>query len=372
MIDEIRRRGGAIPFDEFMDLALYHPVHGYYSSERVPYGRGGDFLTAPTASSWYGSVVGGALKQLGEAVGPLVLVDLASGDGAFVAGIREGPEHAARPPLQRIVSVERSEARRRAQQRRFAEDPRVTVVASLEDVAPPQAPVVLHASELYDALPVRRVVRRESGLMELWVGAGDGSLAWAERPARAETAAYLENHGVELETGQVAEVSLHAASLHRKLLAWAGRDALALVLDYGYPADRLYDPRGRRGGSLACFRRHELSRDPLASPGEQDITAHVNWDDLRRPAAALGWREIGLWPLAELLVRAGLERAVAARGLGIETELSAEVYARRQEIKRPLEPGGMGSDLKVLVQGTGALGEAAERLLGGDLGARSQ
>ena len=353
MNEEIRRQGGTISFRDYMELALYHPVSGYYSAEGTRYGRRGDYLTAPTASEWYALTLRRALASVSRSVGALDLVDLASGDGAFLDGILHGYEEIELPEIGRAISVERSAARRRQQAERFHGDRRIAVVPELGEVPAPRGPVVVHASELYDAFPVHRLVGRETGPMEMWVAVEGDALAWAERPARTELSAYLERHRVDLQPGQIAEVNLAAEPEHRELLRWAGDDALVLVLDYGYEAARLYDPRGRRGGSLACFSGHRLNRDPLLAPGDQDITAHVNWDDLRRPAMDLGWLEIGLWPLAELLVRAGLPALVDERGLGLATELDAEVYARRQELKRLLNPEGMGSDLRVLVQAKG-------------------
>ena len=361
--DAIEQRGGAIPFDELMELALYDPAHGYYSGKEVRYGRRGDFLTAPTASGWYAATLARLIGTLSTPAGGIELADVASGDGAFLRALINAVPPQMDAGIRRIVSVERSRERRGRQKGLFGGDRRVRIVAHVEDVDPPTGPMVLHASELYDALPVRRAVQREAGLMEMWVTvAGDG-LGWQERPARDATRAYLASHGVMLATGQIAEINLRAEQLHRTLLDWAGENALAIVLDYGYPAVRLYNPRGRRNGSLACYRQHRLSRDPLEAPGEQDITAHVNWDDLRRGAAPLGWEEIGLWPLAEFLLRAGLGELVAERGLGMETDLNAAVYAERQEIKRLLNPDGMGTDLKVLVQGRGPLADAAASLL---------
>ena len=224
-------------------------------------------------------------------------------------------------------------------------------------------PAVLHASELYDAVPVARAVGRGGGVRELWVSVEDGVIGWSERPARDEVAGYLLGREVVLEEGQIAEVSLRSTKLHSKALEKVGGDGLMLVLDYGYETARLYDPRGRRGGSLATFRRHRVGRDPLVSPGEIDLTAHVNWDDLRSAASDAGWREIGLWPLAEFLIRAGLGPELEDRGLGMEVEITADVFAARQEVKRLLDPDGMGSDLKVLVQAKGGMVDIASELL---------
>lgn len=362
---EIARLGGAVRFDRFMELALYHPQHGYYAAGRRRVGREGDFLTAPTASSWYAAVLARLLRGLAEQLGPVVMVDLGSNDGRLLADLLDALGGEAPATLGRVVSVERSPSARALQEVRFGAGPvPVSVVSELEPVVRAAGPTLLHASELYDALPVRRVVQREGGLEELWVATGEGGLEWRGRPAPVELEAYFAGHGVTLEPGQLAEANLAAAPVHARHLGWAGPLGVALTLDYGYPARRLYDPRGRRGGSLACYRGHRLGRDPLASPGEWDLTAHVNWDDLRRAGAAVGFGEVGTWGLGELLLRAGLPAELDARGAGEEAELCAEVYARRQEVKRLLDPDGMGSDLKALVQATPAVAGAVSGLLG--------
>lgn len=344
-----------------MDLALYHPRYGYYSAATPRYGRDSDYLTAPTASSWYPRVMGRLAGRLAERLGPLAVADVAAGDGSLLAGVLEtAPFGAAR----RAVAVERSSALRRLERERFGGGrTAVAVHLRLGAAAPPRGPALVHASELYDALPVHRVVQRAGGLRELWVAVDGDELEWRERPAPDVLKGYLRSHGVELEAGQLAELNLEAGPLHRELLRWAGVEGVVVVLDYGYPARRLYDPRGRKRGSLATFRGHRMGRDPLEAPGEQDLTAHVNWDDLRRAAADEGWEEVGLWPLAELLVRGGLGELVAEAGLGLEAELDAATVTARQELKRLLDPQGMGTDLKVLVQAAPAAAAAAREAL---------
>ncbi len=354
----IENRGGAITFAEFMERALYDPDHGYYSGPEPRYGRRGDFMTAPTASPWYCRVLAGFLSQVAARTGPVILVDLAAGDGSLLVGVSEALGSRAGEVLREIVAVERSSAMRKLLQGRL---PAIGgLVTDLSRVVRPAGPVVLHASELYDALPVERVIADEHGLKELLVAVTNGSLVWQRRPARDDVAAYFEDHRVVLTPGQVAEACLGAQKLHRDHLQWAGPDALMLTLDYGYDARRLYDSRGRSQGSLACYRRHQLSRDPLKSPGEQDITAHVNWDDLRGAAEAEDWQEIGLWPLAEFLIRAGLAGVAEDLGLGMDAPMDARIVQERQEIKRLLDPEGMGSDLKMLIQGRGRLAVCPE------------
>ena len=362
IVAEIDARGGAVPFEDFMELSLYHPVHGYYSAERVRYGRTGDYLTAPTSSEWYPRVVARLLTRL-AANSPVRWVDLASGDGAMIAAVSEGLGSRLSETISSMVSVERSAAMRRTQMDRFLEiGAEVEVLASLDGMAHP-GPTVLHASELFDALPVARVLESGGRVTESWVEVDGGGLRWQNRPPRDEVSAYFSRHGIELAEGQVAEANLRAEGTHRDLLRAAGRDGAVIVLDYGYEAHRLYDPRGRGSGSLTTFHRHELGRDPLLSPGEVDLTAHVNWDDLRMAATGEGWDEIGLWPLAEFLVRAGIADELDDRGFGMEAELNAATVTARQEIKRLLDPEGMGSDLKVLLQASGNMVGEAEKAL---------
>jgi len=185
---------------------------------------------------------------------------------------------------------------------------------------------------------------------------------WRRRPAGPELVRYFVEHDVGLADGQIAEVNPAAESSHRAVLESAG-EGLVAVLDYGYEASRLYDPRGRRHGSLVSYRRHRVGRDLLDAPGEQDLTAHVNWDDLRRAATTCGWDEIGLMSLAEFLVRAGIGERLDEARFGPDADLDADTVAARQEVKRLLDPEGMGSDLKVLIQGRGRLGEIAAEML---------
>jgi SAM-dependent MidA family methyltransferase len=366
MAREIEARGGELSFRDFMELALYHPRHGYYCAATPRYGRRGDFLTAPTASPWYATVLAGLLERLAARVGPLAFCDVASGDGALLGELAAALASRGGSALRWLGSVERSSAMRAVQAERLrgATAVPLAVAASVEELELPPAPAVVHASELYDAVPAHRVVMRSDGLKELRVAVAGGTLGWRETPAGAELERYFAGHGVALEPDQIAEARLDAEPLHRTLLERAGGDGLAVVVDYGYPAQRLYDPRGRRGGALAVQHAHRVSRDPLVEPGERDLSAHVNWDDLRRAAAGAGWREIGLTALAPFLVQAGLAVAMAELGLGENAELDARTVAARQEIKRLLDPDGMGSDLKVLVQGIGPLADAAAQDLG--------
>jgi SAM-dependent MidA family methyltransferase len=362
ILREISGRGGEVGFRSFMELALYHPGHGYYASGRMPWGRDGDYLTAPTASDWYGVTVAGLLRETSMRFGGrLHLVDVAAGDGSFLASVLAALGGRAAGVLAAVTAVERSAVLRDRIADRLGGLPvAVRITDGFEGGG--AEPVVIHASELYDAMPVHLVEQTAGGLLELTVVARDGGLHWGRRQAGADLETYFHHHGVELEVGQLAEINPAAETAHRELLKTGG-DGVALILDYGYEAGRLYDPRGRRFGSLVSYRGHEVGRELLDSPGERDLTAHINWDDLRQAATSCGWAEIGLMPLAEFLVRSGIAERVDEAGFGIDADLDATTVTARQEIKRLLDPEGMGSDLKMLIQGKGELGEIAAEIL---------
>ena len=353
------RARGRVTFAVFMALALYHPEAGYYTRDRSgsgPAGPRGDFLTAPTATPLFARTLARLLERLAGLLGRSVtFVDLGAGEGLLLEALEVSLAQARDAVLARAVAVEVGEwARARLRQR----CPRAEAVSRLEEARPAQGPVLLFASELYDALPVHRVtVLRRSGelrLAEHYVECdGRGGLRLVvDDPADDSLGQYLSGHAVVLEEGQVAEVRLGAEALHREHLRWCGGEGVALVLDYGYTARQLYNPRGRRRGTLVGYREHKPVEDPLEQPGEVDLTAHVNFDDLERAAAACGWERGELRALGSFLALHGaLELLPAAAGGG--APMTATDWAELAAAKRLLVPTGMGADLKVLAQGRG-------------------
>jgi len=362
----VRRR--RVSFAEFMELALYHPKAGYYTQRRTgegPAGRSGDFLTAPTASPIFGRTLAELVRQLAATLGePVSFVELGAGEGVLLAGVLEQLGERRGDVLRRALAVETGEwARKRIGKRCKG----VEVTSRLSEASWPAGPVVLFASELYDALPVHRVTvlgqQQGYALAEYFVEPdGKGGLRWAlGEPSTSDVLRYLREHGLTLEEGQVAEIRPQVRAIHAEHLAWCGSDAVAFVVDYGHISRKLYDPRARRHGSLVGYRAHALVEEVLADPGEIDITAHVNFDDLENAASDAGWERGVMRPLGSFLTLHGalsfLPTAVA-RG----EPLSPEQWVELSAVKRLLLPSGMGSDLKVLAQGRGRAWQAYMRL----------
>ncbi len=363
IVAEVTRRG-RVTFAEFMELALYHPAAGYYTRRRSgpgPAGRAGDFLTAPTASPVFAMTLAELLSQISASVGePLTLVELGSGEGFLLEGVCDHLGRRRSDVLRRVVSVEAGEwARARIPKRCQGAE----VHARLGEAAWPDGPVVLFASEYYDALPVHRLTARAGAsgvaLVEYYVEHdGHGGLCWSlGEPSAPELLDYLAEHGLALADGQVAEIRPQAREVHADHLRWCGLDALALILDYGHAGRRLYDARARRGGSLTGYRAHALVADVLADPGETDITAHVNFDDLENAAADAGWERGMTRPLGSFLTIHGA-LSFLPPGVATGEPLTPEQWAELSAAKRLLLPSGMGADLKVLTQGRGRAWQA--------------
>jgi SAM-dependent MidA family methyltransferase len=272
--------------------------------------------------------------------GPVDFVEVGAGGGLFLedftAALRQlDPGLHARL---RLAAVEVSAAGRTALAAR-ALDPRPRVLASPEELPEGSVTGWIFSNELYDALPVARVEGSAGGLRELRVAWSNGAFVWEPAPADEVLRGHLASFGVTLEPGQKGEIASDAGALHRRLARALGAGWL-VTFDYGHPARILYHPFARREGTLAVHVGGRRGGDPLARPGTQDLTAHVNWDALLRAGEAEGLR-------AERLVRQGIFLMES----GIFDFVGSD--AEKWRVFRLVDPGGMGEELSVLIQSRG-------------------
>jgi len=333
-------REGPISFRDFMEAALYDPEEGYYT-RGAPIGEPGDFVTSPFVSPAFSAAIARKFAEDAERLtGELEFVEVGAGDGRFLedfalALAAQNPEVSKRV---RLTAVERSRAARESLgKRKIASAPQV--LASVDEIAPSSVTGWIFSNELYDALPVARVVGCPGGLEELRVGIEGGRFAWTRDPAPEALGGYLASFGIRLEPEQVGEISLAAAPLHRNLARALKRGRL-VVFDYGHRASVLYHPLARRQGTLAVHSAGRRGGDPLSRPGEVDLTAHVNWDDLARAGEGEGLTIQGVFRQGRYLTEAGLLD-----------------FVRNDQEKwrayRLLDPEGMGEEISVLVQSRG-------------------
>ena len=314
---EVRRRlaaGASLTFREFMELALYLPGAGYYARPGATTGRAGDFSTSSDVSPDFGRRLAVQAAEAWERLGggPWQLVELGPGRGLLAVDLLDGlARHApaARAALAELVLVETSDALRAAQAERLAAGhPGLPLrwAASPAELAPASIQGVILGNEVLDALPTHWLTRRREGLVERYVTVdGAGALALTDGPlSDPRLAARAARYGLLARDGDDAEICLAMEDFVAAAARALGRGAL-LFIDYGHPAARLAD-EDHADGTLVAYRGHRVVFDLLAQPGEQDLTAHVNWDHLADLAAAEGLVPCG---------RARQERFLLALGL---------------------------------------------------------
>lgn len=325
---------GPMPLSEYMAECLLNPAHGYYTT-RPPFGAEGDFITAPEISQMFGELLGLCLAQAWVDQGapaPFVLAELGPGRGTLMADMLRAT---ARVPgfhaSARVVLVEASPALRERQRAALAGHP-VAWANRVEDL-PGAGPLFLIANEFFDALPIRQFTRDGQGWAETMVGLGpDGRLTLGRAPAAG--LALLAPWLADTAEGEVVEVCPAAlpvmAGIGGRIAAAGG---LALVVDYG--------GWGSRGDTFQALRRHGFA-DPLAAPGEADLTAHVDFAALAaaaRPAAHAFTTQ------GELLARLGLGLRAERLAAGLT---GAALEAHRAGERRLTDPAEMGTLFKAL------------------------
>ena len=335
---------GHLSFRDFVELALYHPEVGYYSRGVNPVGKGADYVTGPLLSPVFSYAIAGLFRDfVGRSEGALCsFVDIGCGDGSLIHSIaaQVSEENV------RFFGVDRSLSRVPAAAAG------VTFVQSFDQV-PRDGIHFLFSNELYDAMPFARLVQRGEHLHELWVGEREGGLDWSEHEAPPAYDDYFAARGIELAAGQFADVALEWEAFHDDVLRRFDR-ALVVTIDYGYPEQKLFHSRARRFGTAAAYSKQRVHRDLLADPGEQDLTAHINFTDLERAGERQGARTLFFDRLARFLLSIGITRHELFRPVqevGISSvDEGLELIEAREEARRLVLPDGIGDEQRVLVQ----------------------
>jgi SAM-dependent MidA family methyltransferase len=338
---------GDLSFRDFVEVALYHPEAGYYARQESPVGREGDYITSPLLSPAFSfalnRLVGEFVSRAGDAM--CTIVDIGCGDGSLIHSLAA----AAAGERRRFVGVDRALDR----VRETKQD--VSLVRTIDEIPRDGAHLIL-SNELFDAIPFARLVQRGEHVHELWVTEREGRLEWGEREAPAEYENYFQERGIRLDEGQFADISLEWQQTYRDICRVVER-GLVVTFDYGYPQSKLFHPRARRFGTAAAYSHHRVSRDLLADPGEQDITAHINFDDLIREGERLGLTTRFFDRQAKFLLALGITAHELFRP---STELSianieegVELLDRRDSARQLVLPDGIGHDIRVLVQERG-------------------
>lgn len=356
---EIAARG-PIPFARFMEICLYHPRSGYYT-RGLGGGGGRDYVTSSGLHRAFGALVARQAGEMWRRLGkpePFLFVEFGPGEGLFAADfLQEAARLEGFSRALRYVLVETSPVLAARQKARLAG--RVPVPPSWMTDEQLEARSgftgCLFANEVLDAFPVHRVVGTPEGPREIHVALRDGRLVEETLPLSGDAVArFLESGNIVPENGQVVDLNLAAPCW----LAWSLRllkRGYGLIVDYGHEAGDLYHP-ARRRGTLLAYHRHRTHEDFLARPGEQDLTAHLDFTALRRAAEAAGARWLGAVSQARFLLALGalefLHEATGDTGLA-PAGAAIERLREREALKELILPDRMGEKFTVVALGIG-------------------
>ena len=347
------RADGPVTFADFMRECLYHPAHGYYS--RASAARYGDYYTSVDVHPIFGRLLARQFAEMWELLGsprPFIVAESAAGVGRLAGHIldfsaRSLPEFYS---ALKYVAVERSGARLAEHAARLAGHAAAGRVSSAAELPRAIPAGCIFSNELLDALPVHRVVVENGALREIYVGLdGERFIEVLGQPSNPAVERYFHEQGIALAEGQQAEVCLEACDWIEN----AGR-ALArgfvLTIDYGHEARALYDEHHNRG-TLVAYRDHTVTENILDAPGEQDLTAHVNFTALDLWGRKAGLSRTGLVTQSQFLVALGRGNEFADLYEPGQTEL--EKLRARLLLKNLIHPEGLGEKFQVLIQHKG-------------------
>jgi SAM-dependent MidA family methyltransferase len=366
-----------ITFANYMEWVLYHPQHGYYSTDQVKIGAKGDFVTSPHLGADFGELLAEQFAEMWQILDhptPFTLVEMGAGQGLMVQDVLRylHRHHFECFEALRYVIVEKSSALVTEQQQRLAKLSQSWGNLSwqtLNEILPESVVGCCFSNELVDAFPVHQLVIEAGQLQEVYVTVdqnGDFTEVVGELSTSA-LASYFDWVGVDLPSdnypnGYRTEVNLAA-------LDWMGAIAnrlqrgYLLTIDYGYPANRYYSP-SRAQGTLQCYYQHAHHSNPYIRIGRQDLTAHVDFTALERQGELSRLQTVGFTQQGLFLMALGLgDRLSVLSNPTSDLSLQATLQ-RRESLHSLMNPMGLGN-FGVLIQGKGLSEEERGRSLKG-------
>jgi SAM-dependent MidA family methyltransferase len=345
---------GLLPFDRFMELALYAPGLGYYVAGAAKFGAAGDFVTAPELSPLFGDCVAVQCAESLQRLQGGDLLEFGAGSGALAVAVLTRLEQLGALPDRYLILEPSPDLQARQQERLSAAVPHLVERCRWLTGLPVDLRGLVLANEVLDAMPVHRFrIGPDGEPLEIFVTERDGTLSEIAAPIRsiglAAALAAIQDAGFARTPGYSSEINLRAgpwlAAVGDALTA-----GLVLLIDYGYPAAAYYQP-DRTMGTLMCHWRHQAYGDPFRHLGLQDITAHVDFSAVARAGLAAGFVIAGFATQAHFLIGCGIDRFLTIESGAIEDSLN-----QTQAAKQLLLPSAMGERFKVLGLARGVAG----------------
>jgi len=377
---EIRERG-PIPFWQYMEICLYDREFGYYSRNAGQFGKAGDFYTSSDVHAVFGRLLARQFDEMWRVMGSperIVIRELGPGRGLFAQDVMDWSEKKF-PEFFRALRyelVEQSSALRerigqtlarrlQAGKAAFAENPHVSRTERARNGAPKERRAqnvltIVFANEFFDAIPVDVISSRGS----LRIDSRDGRFVETWVSASAEELEFLDRYSLHPEEGERVEISLLA---QEEMASACEFDAgFVVAIDYGYTRDEQL--AGRHRGTVKAIRQHSVSANAYEAPGEQDITADVNFTALSAVAEQRGFEVQKLITQSQFLM--GIGEANQFADAFDECRLPQERAKVALQVKHLVTPAGMGESFHVLVASKGVDAKKTSELAGLSFGRR--
>ena len=358
---EIRARG-PIPFSRYMELCLYDPELGYYSRKVEQFGKAGDFYTSSDVHAVFGRLLARQFEEMWRVLGSpdrIEIVELGPGRGLFAQDVLGWSDKTFPDFFRalRYVLIESSSALRerinKTLARHFESGKAELAAANAFDTG--ATPAIVFANEFFDALPVEILSKKGS----LRIDACDGRFIETWMQPSAEEIEFPDRYSVHPEAHERIEAPLAAQQYMNRIAASVQRGFL-VAIDYGYAREEQL--AGRHRGTLKAIRQHSIGGSPYEAPGEQDITADVNFTALAAAAEKNGMQTHRLVTQSQFLM--GIGEANQFADAFEECRVPQERAKVALQLKHLVTPAGMGESFHVLIGSKGIEKERVESLSG--------
>ena len=295
------KKDGPISFCDFMEMALYYPGLGYYSTMTDKIGINGDFYTSPGFTNIFGAMIGKQIEEMWYLLGKkeFTIVEYGAGPGILCRDILNYIERNKEfYNLLNYCIIEKSSSM--IQKAKAILPDKVEWYDSIKDIGRVNGCII--SNELLDNFAVHRVVMKEE-LMEVLVD-HDGQFKEILQPASQQLKDYFSQLQVILPKEYQTEINLQANNWIKENATTLNQGYL-MTIDYGYPSAELYN-NARKTGTLTCYYKHTVNNNPYCYIGEQDITAHVNFSALYNWGIQNGLQICGYTSQADFLHALGI------------------------------------------------------------------
>lgn len=343
---ELEAAGGWLPFDRYMERALYAPGLGYYSGGARKFGRraddGSDFVTAPELSPLFATTLARPLAEVLQASGTRDVMEFGAGTGKLAAGLLNALD-ALGVAFDSYSIVDLSgELRERQRETIEAAAPALAPKVRWLDALPERFEGVVIGNEVLDAMPVRLFAFAGGTWHERGVVWRDEAFAFDDRPVSAAVdVAFLA--GIETAGGDYVTETHEAASAFTRTICTMLTRGAAFFIDYGFPRHEYYHAQ-RAQGTLMCHYRHRAHGDPFVYPGLQDITAHVEFTGIAEAGVEAGADLLGFTSQARFLLNAGITEALSE----INPSDATRFLPAANAVQKLLSEAEMGELFKVI------------------------